>query len=218
MTKRLQIIFDNIPTCPSFADIGCDHGFIAQKMIESGKCNCVTVSDISPDSLEKAKKLLKKFIDLGQVTAICTNGLLGIDPLVNTVLIAGMGGEEIIKILNSSNFLPPVLVLQPMKNTPKVRSALFDLGYAINKDFIFYDKNKYYNLLVCKLGDFCEPYSSLELTFGRDNLKTLSSDFLNYLQKEIEVMQNVLERVKCPIEKEQIQDKIKLFMGVLYGN
>ena len=92
MTKRLQTIFANLPACKSFADVGCDHGFIAKEMIESNKCLNVTVSDISADSLNKAKKLLKKYIDQGIAHAICTDGLNGINPITECVLIAGMGG------------------------------------------------------------------------------------------------------------------------------
>ena len=218
MTKRLQPIFENIPTCESFADVGCDHGFIAEQMIKSGKCSNVTVSDISFDSLNKAKKLLKKYIDSGLAFAICTDGLKGINENTECVLIAGMSGEEIIKILNSSTFLPKTLVLQPMKNTDKVRKALFLLGYGIKKDYIFYDKDKYYNLLVCSLDEKCEEYSELELFFGRDNLVTRSEDFINYLKKEISTVEGYLSKVRSVEEIQSIQQKINLLKGVLYGN
>ena len=180
MTKRLERIFSEIPACKSFADVGCDHGFIAEAMLKGGKCDFVTISDISEPSLQKAKKLLYPYLQKGMVTAICTDGLKGVDCTTEAVLIAGMGGEEIIKILLESPFLPPILVLQPMKNVDKVRKELFALGYGIEKDYLFYDK-KYYNLLVCRLGKQCEEYSEKELIFGRDNLKYRSDDFMLYL-------------------------------------
>ena len=65
MTDRLKRIFEEIPPCSSFADVGCDHGYIAEKMLESGKCNHVIISDISAPSLKKAEKLLKRYIDSG---------------------------------------------------------------------------------------------------------------------------------------------------------
>ena len=217
MTKRLERIFSEIPTCSSFADVGCDHGFIAEKMILSGKCNRVIISDVSEPSLQKAKKLLKKYLDIGVVTAICTDGLIGIDSDTEVVLIAGMGGEEIIKILTNSTFLPPILVLQPMKNVDKVRKSLFALGYGITKDYLFYDK-KYYNLLVCKLGTSCKEYSELEYVFGRDNLACQSEDFKLYLKKEIEVMQNCYPLIENQAEKQQVLQKLNLYKEVINGN
>ncbi len=217
MTNRLERIFSEIPTCSSFADVGCDHGFIAEKMILSGKAARVIVSDISEPSLQKAKKLLKKHIDSGKVAAICTDGLNGLPTDVEVVLIAGMGGEEIIKILTSSNFLPPVLILQPMKNVDKVRRTLFNLGYGIEKDYLFIDK-KYYNLIVCKMGMKCESYSELEFIFGRDNLQNESQDFKIYLQNELSMMEKCFPFIENEGEKQTISARIKLFKEVLYGN
>lgn len=218
MTERLKRIFAEIPACKSFADVGCDHGYIAKEMIESGKCSNVTVSDVSDDSLNKARKLLHKYITQGVVTAICTDGLKGISPLTHTVLIAGMGGEEIIKILTESTFLPPRLILQPMKNTPKVRQTLINLNYGIVKDYIFLDKNKHYNLLVCNYGEKTPPYSEKELIFGRDNLKNKSSDFLLYLQKEIQLTQEYLKKIASEEQKEQTTKRLEILKEVFYGS
>lgn len=215
MTKRLERIFSEIPACKSFADVGCDHGFIAEAMLKGGKCDLVTISDISEPSLQKAKKLLYPYLQKGMVTAICTDGLKGVDCTTEAVLIAGMGGEEIIKILLESPFLPPILVLQPMKNVDKVRKELFALGYGIEKDYLFYDK-KYYNLLVCRLGKQCEEYSEKELIFGRDNLKYRSDDFMLYLNREIALMEGCLPFIESPTELYAVSARIKLFKEVLY--
>ena len=217
MTERLKRIFNEIPKCKSFADVGCDHGFIAEEMIKSGKCDSVIISDISAPSLKKAEKLLKKYIDCGLVTAVCTDGLNGIDPLTEVVLIAGMGGEEIIKIIKSSSFLPPVLVLQPMKNIDKVRINIQALGYGIVKDYLFYDK-KYYNLLVCRLNEKVLPYSQKEILFGRDNLSAKSPDFLFWLKKEIALMEKCLSLAKADNERAEIKEKFDLYNEILNGN
>lgn len=217
MTKRLERIFSEIPKCDSFADVGCDHGFIAEKMILSGKCSNVTITDISAKSLQKAKNLLKTHIEKGVVNAICTDGLKDVSNKTETVLIAGMGGEEIIKILQESAFLPPVLILQPMKNVDKVRRTLFETGYGIVKDYLFYDK-KYYNLIVARLNEKVLPYSENEFIFGRDNLKTLSDDFRLYLSKELSIINKSLSLVESDAEKIILEEKLKLYKEVINGN
>ena len=63
MNKRLEIIFSEIAACSSFADVGCDHGYIAKAVLDSGKCDDVIISDISAPSLKKAEKLLTVFED-----------------------------------------------------------------------------------------------------------------------------------------------------------
>lgn len=214
MRKRLQRIFDLIEPTESFADVGCDHGFIAKQVIESGKSKKVTISDVSLPSLQKAEKLLKKHINEGSVTSVCCDGLKGVSSDTKTVLIAGMGGEEIIKILTESAFLPPVLILQPMKNVDKVRKKLFELGYGITKDFIFFTK-RYYNLIVAKLGVNVLPYNDFEFLFGRDNLNNRQEDFINYIKREITITERYAKGVVSLCDLADVNNRLTLLKEVL---
>lgn len=214
MKKRLQRIFDLIEPTESFADVGCDHGFIAKRVLESGKSQRVTISDVSLPSLQKAEKLLKKYIDEGSVTSVCCDGLSAVPSDTKTVLIAGMGGEEIIKILTESAFLPPVLILQPMKNVDKVRKKLFELGYGITKDFIFFTK-RYYNFIVAKLGVEVLPYNDFEILFGRDNINNRQEDFINYLKREIALTQRYAKSVVSLCDLADVNNKLTLLKEVL---
>ena len=122
MTERLKRIFAEIPICKVFADVGCDHGYIAKAMIDSRKCEKVVISDISEQCLSKAQKLLREELANDKALSIVTDGLKDL-PYCDCVLIAGMGGEEIVKIIINSPFLPEKFVLQPMKNAEKVLSS-----------------------------------------------------------------------------------------------
>ena len=125
ISDRLEFIFSQIPTCDYFADIGCDHGYISYLMLKNKKCNKLTYSDISAPSLQKAILLLSEYEN---AKPVCCSGLEKIDRDVDCVLIAGMGGENIISILQNG-FLPKTLVLQPMKNIDKLRVFLNKNGY-----------------------------------------------------------------------------------------
>lgn len=217
MRKRLEKIFELIPKTTSFADVGCDHGFIAKRVLESGKCSRITVSDVSLPSLQKAEKLLKKSIDSGFVTSVCCDGLTKIPADTETVLIAGMGGEEIIKIIKESHFLPPILILQPMKNVDKVRKTLFEYGYGIKKDFIFFTK-RYYNVIVAYLGEKVQPYSSLEYAFGRDNLIERSEDFLNYLRREVSIAERYAKGVVSLCDLAEANNRLTVMKELLNDN
>ena len=190
MTKlslRLQTIFDCLAPCDTFADVGCDHGYQANAMLESGKCKFVYVTDISQECLQKAEELLSKNFD-GNFKAIVTDGLKGV-PKVDQVLIAGMGGELICDILANADFLPNKLTLQPMKNPEKVRETVLKLGYKVLKDYTFKDE-KYYDLIVCEKGE--DFYTQDELLFGRDNLKQKNAVFLEIINKKVSVLQKAI--------------------------
>lgn len=215
MTDRLKTILSEIPLCESFADVGCDHGIIAEKMIERGGLKTLTVSDISAKSLEKATRRLKKYNEKSdiKIESIVCDGLEKIEPC-ECVLIAGMGGEEIDKILLSAPFLPKFLVLQPMKNTPKVRKTVMSLGYGIKKDYVFKDK-KFYNLLVCEKDLEARPYSETELEFGRDNLKNYSPDFIEYIKIELKNAKRYAKSVVSLCDLADLNKKITLLTEIL---
>ena len=204
MTSRLEEIFSVIPKCKVFADIGCDHGLIPQKMLKTQKCERVVFSDVSEKCLEKARVLLAEYVDKGMATGIVSDGFscfyrdnapIGVD----CALIAGMGGEEIIGILcnaKEKNYpLPQTLVLQPMKNCDKVRRFAVDHGYRIVKDYVFVAGGKYYDLILLKTGK--DSLSGEEEKFGRDNIQNLPAAFLKRISERESLLVGLIESDKA---------------------
>lgn len=183
-SKRLQTLCGELHPCSVFADVGCDHGYMAQYMLENSLCDRAYISDISEPSLEKARRLLSEYIQEGRVQSFCCAGLEQVPRDAQQVLIAGMGGEEIVGILKTG-FLPPRLVLQPMKNSEKVRRFLLESGYPIVRDYTFSD-GKFYDVICAEQGQTPREYGSLALEFGYDNLFAPGVDFLEYLRIEQE--------------------------------
>ena len=188
LTLRLNTIVKELAKCTTFADVGCDHGYVAEAMLCSNKCQFAYVTDVSAVCLQKAENLLKNGYE-GKFKAIVTNGLKNV-PKVDQVLIAGMGGELICDILNNADFLPDRIVLQPMKNAEKVRKTVIDLGYKMIRDYTFKDV-KYYDLIVCERGE--ENYSAEEIEFGRDNLKEKGDAFKEVILKKLEILNSAIK-------------------------
>ncbi len=183
MTERLKKIFDIIPKSNVFADIGCDHGYIAKAVLDSGKAEKVIVSDISEKCLKKAQTLLYTYIDLGKAESVVSDGFEKVGAC-DTALIAGMGGEEICSILDGAIQLPQRLILQPMKNCDKVRLKVIDIGYKILKDFVFRAGGKYYDLISLEKGK--DVLTEEQIEFGRDNVLGDNPDFKQMIEEWIE--------------------------------
>lgn len=209
---RIEEICRLIDPCETFADIGCDHGYCTQNLLKSGKCKRAVISDISPKSLAKAEKLLAPYIESGAVTSVCCDGLEKIPTDIEQVLIAGMGGEEIIKILKSG-FIPKKFILQPMKNAEKVRAFLLENGCALTVDDIFFDGNYYFIIKGENSGEK-QTYSEAELIFGRDSVKNpLFKQFAGVeLKKKKSYIQNCAAESDC----EKIKKYISVLEGVVY--
>lgn len=179
MTERLNEIFKNIPACRTFADVGCDHGYIARAVLDEGRAERAVVSDISKKCLDKACALLSDYISAGRCSAVVSDGFRALPP-ADCALIAGMGGEEIIKILKEAPYLPRKLVLQPMKNSDKLRVYAVKAGYRILKDYTFFAGGGYYDVVVCERGE--DVLTEEEAEFGRTNIKERPSAFRAFMR------------------------------------
>lgn len=170
---RVDKLCAYLDECQTLADVGCDHGYCTLVAFKSGKCKSAIVSDVSAKCLAKAEALLSAYISSGKCRAVVCDGLKQIPENIEQVLIAGMGGEEIIKILKEG-FVPRKFVLQPMKNADKLRSFLIESYCKIIRDDLFFDGKLYYFVIKgerqeCGQG-VKEQYSELQLKFGRDSL------------------------------------------------
>ena len=183
MTERLQEIFSLLPECEVFADIGCDHGYISQAMLKSGKCKKAILADVSAKCLKKAQRLLAQEIAQDRALAIVSNGFDNL-PESDLALIAGMGGQEIITILKKAKSLPEKLLLQPMKNTDKVRETAVSLGYKIIKDYTFFSADIFYDVILLEKG--MDKLTQEEIEFGRTNLQERPQAFKDCLKQKIQ--------------------------------
>lgn len=201
---RLSLICAHIPACRVFADIGCDHGYCTAYVLEKGLCERAYVSDISAACLKKAETLLAAEIAAGQCVPVCADGLDGVQD-ADCVLIAGMGGEEIVRILSRAP-LPERFILQPMHNVEKVRRHLLARGAHIEEDFTFED-GKFYDLIVGSAAGG-DVYSDFEYRYGRDNLKAPSAAFLRKVRKEADVLREALAAGVRGEQREALREKL----------
>ena len=199
MTDRLTEIFSLIPKCESFADIGCDHGYVSYAMLKAKKAKKVIFSDVSAKCLKKAQDLLEPFCKSGKAEGIVSDGFSKL-PKVEVALIAGMGGEEIVSIIKNAPHLPSTFILQPMKNSEKVRAILVKSGYKIEKDYTFYSDKKYYDLILAREGE--DSLTEDELYFGKTNL-------IEKPQAFIEKWQGKKEEIKRYLSEKTLGEKSK---------
>ena len=148
-TERQKRIFDSLTPCKVFGDVGCDHGRFTLAMLVSGKAERAVYSDISAKSLQKAEKLLTDYADVSQ-SVVC-DGIERRHAPCDEILIAGMGGAEVVKILSRAPQLPKRLVVQPMKDAEAVRRTMDALGYLLAEDIVFPAEGKYYYLIAGEL-------------------------------------------------------------------
>ncbi len=197
VSNRIKTLCALLAPTDVFADVGCDHGYCTEYMLTAGMCERAIFSDVSKGSLQKAQVLLAPFVEDGRAVGVLGDGFYGVPSSVGEVLIAGMGGSEILSILTDEKygFLPKVFVFQPMLNADKLRRWLLDNGAYITRDFTFKD-GKYYDVICgrrLKDGEEKQLYTDMEIEFGKENLQTFPSAFLERTRKQLGDIERFLD-------------------------
>ena len=200
LTKRLTKILSAVPKCDVLCDVGCDHGYVGIEVLKRDVCRQVIFCDISAPSLQKAQENCPDALKT-RAQFVCQDGLDKIK--CNCAVIAGMGGLEIISVLQGAESLPNTLILQPMRNQQDVRIWLAK-KYKILTDEKFFD-GKYYDLIVAQLGEG-ETLTRDEVKFGRSNIKRPNRDFKSYIEKEKQKYQQIRQACRNAQVEETYSD------------
>lgn len=206
MKKRINEILSFVRPCKVFADIGCDHGKIAIAALKSGKCGKVIASDISVKSLQKAIDGAESEGAEG-IEFVVSDGFKDIKDEVDQAVVAGMGGEEIIKILSDARSMPKRLILQPMKSAEKLRRFLISSAFNVECDRLFFDGEKYYDLIVADRLVPVYRYGEEEYRWGRDNDGD-NPDFVRFLTNLIETYHAAEPYVLSESAKDDLKEKL----------
>lgn len=208
---RIEKLCSYLDKCVTFADVGCDHGYCTRYMLKNGLCERAVISDISAKCLQKAEKLLAECIKNGVVSSVRCNGLEGISEDTEQVLIAGMGGEEMVNIFKNS-FIPRSFVLQPMKNIRAVREYLLSNGAHITADEPFESCGKFYFVIKGKRDGVPTEYNGKQLEFG---LNLTGEATKKYIKNELTKKRAYLERDLKDGTRRKIENDIRFMEGVI---
>ena len=173
---RIEAIGSLIPKCPVIADIGCDHGKISEYIIQNNLAEQrLTVNDISAASLEKARKNLGSLLvsDLScrppcSITFLHKDGAK-LPKGIDCAVIAGMGGREILRILQGT--VPKCAVVSPQSFQEGLRRGFWQInrrvGYCIDADMTVLDNGKFYDVIrIVRKSVGREPPDECALLYG----------------------------------------------------
>ena len=203
---RLSTIADFVRQNSRVADIGCDHGYLICSLALDGKIVSGIASDINVKPLEAAIKEIKAN-GLNDIIA-CRLGS-GLDNVsadeVDDIVIAGMGGETIAKIIDECRWKTDEnkrYILQPMSKAPDLRRWLFNNGFSIEQEKICIADGKYYAVMATR---FSKEYKNIGL-YDYDSyvgrLETKLAITKTYIKKSV---QSLLKK-KNGLEKQGVED------------
>lgn len=225
LSPRLAAVAAEIPPCRTVADIGTDHAFLPIFLVQNGRCERVYASDIGQGPLLRAKMYLNRYLGAGQtqVIPILGDGLENIPERCDVVVIAGMGGDTVMGILQKADPTPNQrFVLQVMTSAEDVRRYLSENGWEMENESVVEDGKHLYTVMRVRRGTeqaFAEEdaYFSPSLQKKRDALT------LRYLERQIERLQMVIrgkQQAQEPLNTESEQRicmKLRRIRDEYYG-
>lgn len=193
------------------ADVGCDHGKLGYYLIGTDRASFVIATDISEGSLKKARELAYENGVTERMQTRLGNGLAPVaDGEVDTVVIAGLGGDVISGILESAGEEKKHFahfVLSPNTHPEKVRREIVSQSHKIVYDDIVECGGKRYTVIKTEEGK--EELDELQILFGafyKDN-----ASFKEYAEKELEYKQNILKKHS----DNELIDRVELLKAAL---
>ena len=172
LSVRLEALAKLVPQSGCVADVGTDHGYIPVWLAQNGHRGALYATDIKKAPLEHARRTAEEYGQAGAIEFFLCDGLSALSEIaIETVIIAGMGGENIAAILEAAPWVREnscFLVLQPMSKSAYLRSWLFENGYKVLSEQLA-DDGGIYEILTARVGKDL-PYSPAELLIGHRQL------------------------------------------------
>ena len=184
LSKRLKLISSLVPIGARVCDIGTDHGYLSIEL--SKTASKVIAADINEKPLETAKKNALKY-GVSDIEFRLCDGLSAIKKEeVDTVIIAGIGGEVISGIIERGMNIAAnkdiTLILQPTTSPEFLRRFLLNNGFQIEKDIPISENGKIYSVIVVKYNGDTVLCSNTFYFIGK--VSPLTFDGLAYIKKQ----------------------------------
>lgn len=200
LSKRLQTVADMIKGQGAVADIGTDHAYIPIYLILSGKTEYAIAMDVRRGPLLRASENIKAYRLEDKIEIRLSDGLEKLsDNEVETIVIAGMGGALMARILcDGSHALltKKELILQPQSELYKVRRQLHAMGYRIVEEKMLIDEGKFYTVIRALGGE--EIYErEMEYDYGRYLLEQRDEILFQFLKKELTSLETIEANLFC---------------------
>lgn len=190
MDHRLSSAMDFVRPGGVVCDVGTDHAYIPIYAVLTGRCTHAVASDINKGPLMRAKANGEKCGAADKIKYYLSDGLDGVEPEKNgitDIVICGMGGELIAKIIEASEYTRKKgvrLILQPMTTAYELRKYLTENGYAVLDEALSRSCGKVYTCMCVEFSGIPVIYTETELLFGRHNMERGGELFRELAKKE----------------------------------
>ena len=186
INDRLKKIGDLVEANSFCLDVGCDHALLDIYLVKKDKNIKAIASDVAEGPVDSAKQNIKRERLENKIEVRLGDGLDTYSDEVNTIIISGMGGRNMIGIFKRHlEVLKKVdtIILSPNNYQIDVKKFLVSNGFYIENEEFVKDKKFIYQIIVFKKGK--KHYTRKEFFFGPIYLEKKGKLFEEYYKREL---------------------------------
>lgn len=170
LDERLALCASFVRKGTRLADIGTDHAYLPVWLARNGLIRSAVAADVRIGPLENAKENIRRYNVEDIVTTVLSDGLDNIEPSqAQDIVIAGMGGELIAKIIDKPQWLCDSsrrLILQPMTRAESLRLFLCKNGFKTEQEKACVSGGKAYSVMVCSYDGIVRQCDDIQKYIG----------------------------------------------------
>ena len=197
LSERLTAIAEMVTEGNRLVDVGCDHGYLPVYLMLQHKIPGAIATDVGKGPLARAQEHIAQYHMESYIETRLCNGLSEIrSGEGDTLVIAGMGGPLMERILNEGRHALPgfqELILQPQSDIPHFRRFVMQNGYQIIQEEMILEEGKFYPIMkaVQYEGEGSAVWSREEEMFGRLLLERKHPVLKLYLERELRIRSEI---------------------------
>jgi tRNA (adenine22-N1)-methyltransferase len=188
-----------VSECSVAADIGTDHGYVAEMLLQDSKCERVIATDINEGPLNRAIEHLNSVELNSKCDFRLGSGLTVLNEKeADAIIIAGMGGELISDIIETSKNIAlqaKELILQPMTTGNKLRQYLYENGFKIIDENIVKELHHYYFIIKAVPGKE-EIKDEIYYEISKKVLEKKDPLMNEYMNKLLNTNENIIRSIE----------------------
>lgn len=193
LSPRLALCAQLARPGKTVVDVGTDHAYLPIWMLLSGRISRAVACDINPGPLRCAALHAQRWGVEDRLELVRSDGLEALGPEAGEeIVIAGMGGELILKIIRRAPWLQDPekhLVLQPMSHPGRLRVGINALGFRVLEEQAVVDNGKVYSAFSADYAGGPQPENELYPYMGRlapggPNVDLYAQKVIQRLQKQ----------------------------------
>lgn len=191
LSQRLLKCAEMITTGSKIADIGTDHAHIPIYLALNKKITHAIAADLREGPIENAKQNIKFYGLENIIETRLSDGLENIsENEADEILIAGIGGNIIINILEKIHWKNKRFIIQPMKYEKRLRTYMAKTGYPLLSERAVICSKKVYTVMEVIFTGEKYAITPEEECIGkiRPNKNDIAS--IAYIKKQIKDLEN----------------------------